>query len=165
METLPPELLERILDCCDISSLKNLRLASSQLENASNSRVFQDFHMGFFDEGLQKLCGLAKSKQAKHVKSFTLYSEVLPNWKRNAFESRAKMLPAVLEEFNTISDQMKQTKLDHAWREFERLRRDQRVWRGDVKSLLFREHFSMLPNVATASVIALTDGNAPCKDW
>ena len=165
MESLPAELLERILDWCDISSLKNLRLVNSHLGSASTSRVFEDFHMGFFDEGLQKLCGLAKSKLAKHVRSFTLYSDVLPNWDQKAFESRAKVSAAVFEVLKTIPDQMIEARLYNAWREFASLLRDQRGWRNEVQGLLFREHFSMLPNVATASVITLTECNAPCKNW
>ena len=46
-----------------------------------------------------------------------------------------------------------QAEMDDGWSKFQQLRDDQSRWRHDVQSVLFKEHFAMLPNVIEAEVI------------
>lgn len=87
METLPLELLDHILEHCDHSSLKRLRLVARHLTDKCTPRVFENFYMAEFLESLDKLLALSKSSLSKHVKSVTYFCDFLPLWSREEWET------------------------------------------------------------------------------
>ena len=86
MDSLPAELLDLIIAQCEHSALKNLRGVNRRYRNLSTPLVFEQFYMGMFEDSLDILFDLSKSPLAKHVKTFTFYSDVLPQWDRKTWE-------------------------------------------------------------------------------
>lgn len=86
MDRLPEELIALICEFCDHASLKNARLVDSRWKEISTPATFSHFYMGLFGYGVTKLERLAKSPLARHVKRFTIYSEVLPDWNKTAWQ-------------------------------------------------------------------------------
>ncbi|KAK4508381.1 hypothetical protein PRZ48_002119 [Zasmidium cellare] len=93
MERLPEELIVQICEFCDHASLKNARLVDSRWNAASTPATFEHFYMGVFGSGVEKLGNLAESPLSKHVKTFTIYSEVLPNWSKTAWQKAIDFRP------------------------------------------------------------------------
>lgn len=80
MDDLPAELLNLITEYCTLSSLNNLRLVGRRYRAASTPLLFENFHLGIFDESIDQLIALSKSKLAKYVKRCTVYLDILPLW-------------------------------------------------------------------------------------
>lgn len=93
MDRLPEELIALICEFCDHASLKNARLVNSRLKEISTPATFSHFYMGLFGYGVTKLERLAKSPLARHVKRFTIYSEVLPDWNKSAWKRAIDFRP------------------------------------------------------------------------
>lgn len=93
MEELPAELTDHIVEHCDHSSLKTLRGVNKYFHKACTTRVFEHYYIGYFRESLEKLQALSNSELAKHVKKFTLYSDILPDWDRNEWETHIDFRP------------------------------------------------------------------------
>ncbi|KAK5170202.1 uncharacterized protein LTR77_004788 [Saxophila tyrrhenica] len=80
INALPPELLDHIAGFCDHATLKSLRRVCKSSRDAATPGVFEHFYMAMFDHCLENLCSISKSPLAKHVKAFTFYTDVLPDW-------------------------------------------------------------------------------------
>ncbi|KAK5124764.1 hypothetical protein LTR85_001477 [Meristemomyces frigidus] len=93
MERLPRELLDMIVSDLDHASQKNLRLVNRRLEGVSTEPVLEHFYMGYFEDGFKNFALLAKSPLAKCVKSFTIYSDLMPEWTREVWESKIDFRP------------------------------------------------------------------------
>ena len=179
LEQLPPELLDVILSQCEFPSLKDLRRVNRRFSNASTPHVFEHFHMGLFNHGLSNLLHLSKSALSKHIKKFTLHSDILPlvqerhDWERwidfrPSYEAwlreassegrvvggdEAALRTWFRAEHNTRPrHHFSERELEDGWELYWRLANKQRVWSQQHKGLLFKEYFSALPNLAEVTV-------------
>lgn len=64
LENLPPEIHEMILESCDYSSYKTLRLTSKPLQALTTPRVFDTIYLGLFDYSINALNAIAGSHLA-----------------------------------------------------------------------------------------------------
>ncbi|KAK3715964.1 hypothetical protein LTR37_006694 [Vermiconidia calcicola] len=193
MDALPAELVDLILDHGDHSSLKCLRGVSKRYHNAATSRVFEHFYMALLDDSLEKLCHLSKSPLAKHITRFTFYCDILPDqeiWRRRDWEQRIDHRPDYriwarerdisprvslegrqydgrsFKDYETLPrHSFTEQQLDRAWEEFIRLGLQQRGWREDVHSLIFKEHFAMLPNLVECTAVTATPFKGKTSNW
>ena len=137
--------------------------------------------MGFFENDLNKLVALSSSSVAKHVTSFTLFSDMLPlftpaekdreTWERAIdfrpdFDSWRWVLN-LDSVYNKGSDEKRTAiwkfyddiprheftpqQLDEGWREYCRLQHWQEHWSALYQGRVFKEHFARLPNLVQVS--------------
>ncbi|KXT02914.1 hypothetical protein AC578_1826 [Pseudocercospora eumusae] len=184
MNTLPEELLALICDTCDHASNKTLRLVERRFEAASTPLVFEHFYMGVFEYGLEKLNLLTKSPLAKHVKKFTIFSDILPGWEKEAWRRRIDLRPDFLEWCPLSSSNSRQAarleydalprhdltfiQLFDAWRAYLFYLREQREWRQDQHGVRLKELISSLPNLTEAHVkctVPFTGGTNKWPVW
>ena len=88
IDRLPPELLDLILQSCDCSSLRNLRLASSWTRDLSTPLLFEHVCLTLFDYSLDNFRRISRSRLAHHVKTVTYFSDSLPQYTRAEWEAR-----------------------------------------------------------------------------
>ncbi|KAK5695506.1 hypothetical protein LTR97_009015 [Elasticomyces elasticus] len=153
MDDLPPELLGLIARKCDFASLKQLRLVNKHINTVTTPIVFEHFFMAFFPYCLENFCELARSPLAKHVKAFTFYTDLLPDWQQDQWRGTADggcwendFKPGLYRNCTV-------QQLEEAWRCYEALRASQLAWKEDRESVTFRKHFAMLPNVREANLL------------
>ncbi|KAK3628432.1 hypothetical protein LTR56_018587 [Elasticomyces elasticus] len=149
MDELPPEMLELVARGCDFTSLKQLRLVNKHISSVTTPIVFEHFFMAFFPYCLENFCELARSPLAKHVKAFTFYTDLLPDWEQDQWRDTAdggcwlnELKPGLYHNYTV-------QQLEEAWRCYEALRASQLAWKEDRES----KHFAMLPNVREANLI------------
>ena len=81
MDRLPSELADLITSHSSYATLKSLRLVSKLYHDTATPLVFEHYYMGYFPYYVEKLCHLAKTPTvAKHVKKFTIFSDLIPDW-------------------------------------------------------------------------------------
>ncbi|KAI7485410.1 hypothetical protein KC351_g3939 [Hortaea werneckii] len=96
MDVLPPELIELIIEQCDFSSLKHMRLVTKRFEHLATPLVFRDFYAAFFAYSLGNIGKVADNRVAKHVKNFTIYADFLPNWEQDEWRRERDRRPSFL---------------------------------------------------------------------
>ena len=186
VDILPSELLDLISSYCDHASQKSLRHVCRIFHDAATPQVFDNFYTAMFDDCLNNLCRLAKSRLAKNVMKFTFYADVLPKWNRAAWEENVVHYPETpwyhhsYDASRPISEWTRpnQSSVDEhccpfsepsrmniAWDEFQSLRREQRKWCGDATRLIFMEGFAMLPNLMEVSISTTKSFQGPTSQW
>ncbi|KAK5713994.1 hypothetical protein LTR15_010900 [Elasticomyces elasticus] len=149
MDKLPPEILGLIARECDFTPLKHLRETNRYLNEVMSPVVFEHFYMAYFPKCLGNLCELATSPLAKHVKAFTFYTDLLPDWTGATFKTQATFHPGNIDP----PPQYTQDQLDKAWHAYQYHRAEQAFWTEDQESFIFKRHFDMLPNVSEAHLV------------
>ena len=86
MENLPAELFNLIIDRCEHSSLKELRLANRFYREAVTPRVFEHFYMCILDDSLNRLISISRSSVMRHIRCLTVYIDFLPGWQYEEWE-------------------------------------------------------------------------------
>ncbi|KAK5683599.1 hypothetical protein LTS10_005132 [Elasticomyces elasticus] len=150
MDELPPEMLELVARECDFASLKQLRLVNKHISTVTTPIVFEHSYMGYFPYCLESFCELARSPLAKHVKAFTFFADLIPDWGRWNWQARVNATPGfTVETAIFYSDDQ----LEEAWKRYEVLRASQLSWTEQDDSFTFKRHFDMLPNVNEAHLV------------
>lgn len=186
MDQLPEELIALVCEHCDHASLKNARLVNKPFKASADPLVFEHFYMGLFGYGLAKLDNLAQSPYAKHVKKFTIYSDILPDWPRDAWEKAIDFRPTFRKWFTShkadfgdstgmqspvrVYDDLPrhhftQEELDAGYAAFKHCYQQQISWRKQQYSLGFREFISRLPNLKEAYVACTTPFRGRTNTW
>ncbi|KAI7503470.1 hypothetical protein KC367_g1667 [Hortaea werneckii] len=96
MDELPPELTELIIEQCDFSSLKHMRLVTKRFEHLATPLVFRDFYAAFFAYSLGNIGKVADNRVAKHVRNLTIYADFLPNWEQDEWRRERDRRPSFL---------------------------------------------------------------------
>ena len=93
IDRLPPELLDLILQSCDCSSLRNLRLVSSWTRDLSTPSLFEHVYLTLFDDSLDNFNRISRSHLAQHVKTVIYFSDSLPQYTRQEWEGHIDRRP------------------------------------------------------------------------
>ncbi|EME49267.1 hypothetical protein DOTSEDRAFT_40511 [Dothistroma septosporum NZE10] len=189
MERLPEELIAAICDHCDHASLKNARAVDHRLLAASTPGVFRHFYMGLFEHSLAHLEKLAKSPIRKHVKKLTIWSDVLPNFTKDAWfkiidqrptysewmapyrtadaglGAREAKAQRVKDYEKLIRRNLTEEQVEQGYAAYLKAVSSQLHWRQYRLMLPFQEYFSMLPNLVEASVKCTTPFAGRRNDW
>lgn len=135
METLPSELIELILDRCEHSAQKNLRLVNHAYHEAATPFVFQHIYFAIFDDCHEKLVSISKSRFARHVTHMTIYLDLLPEWSDSAFQYlvdyREDIMHWIAHKHGTLNQMSPQVQKHRDELPFELP--DPATWEGDRK--------------------------------
>ncbi|KAF2838332.1 hypothetical protein M501DRAFT_1032261 [Patellaria atrata CBS 101060] len=81
MDGLPIELIELIINELSVDDWRHLRLVNKTLAGLATRRLFEDFHMGLFDNGVRNLYNIGHHPELRnYVKSFSFYNDLLPKY-------------------------------------------------------------------------------------
>lgn len=189
MENLPEELLALIVEHCHHASLKCLRLVDHRFNTLSSAGTFEHFYIGLFEYGLQNLQDLATSPLSKHVKKFTFYSDIVPEWNRVEWQKqidfrpdfsswyaarKAELGPSYMTsathspqaDYAALSrHEFGRAELDEAWLRYESIRNEQQAWRQSIQGARLKDLLTSLPNLQEASVKCTTPFSGKTNDW
>lgn len=145
MDTLPPELLELIVDHCDHASQKTLRSLNHTIHDLATPAVFSTFYIApcIFSSALQNLNNLihCPRKLARHITQLTFHTDILPFWDCYKFQAHAS------------KHSTDPSARDTAWNTFVNLQKREEDWTlyQERYALQLKEAVSSLPNVTSAS--------------
>ncbi|KAI7631884.1 hypothetical protein KC343_g3768, partial [Hortaea werneckii] len=89
MDELPPELIELIIQQCDFTSLKHMRLVAKPFEHIATPLVFRDFYAAFFAFSLDNIGNVANSRVAKYVRHLTIWADILPDFEQDEWRQES----------------------------------------------------------------------------
>ncbi|CZT22850.1 uncharacterized protein RCC_08556 [Ramularia collo-cygni] len=195
MDRLPEELLALICEHCEHADLKVCRLVNKRLCEASTCHVFEDLYLGLFEYSLFKARDISKSPLAKHVKRLTIYSDIVPSWTKDSwlgaidfrpafsiylasrksqvrgFESDSPVISRLYSgdprrDYDTLPRHtFTESELTAGWNSYQRVVGEQTLWRQDAHGLMFKELFSLFPNLTDASVQCAVPFSGRCNTW
>jgi len=149
--------------------------------------ICEHFYMALFVRNMSNLEELSSSSLAKHVQSFTFYTDAVPTFAlhaqvtereiwENAIDFREDMVPDVqmstiagvsvdtgtgslrnFIRYNIARHHFSRQQLANGWGEYQALRKEQYIWLLEQTSLNFKACFVRLPNVVTVNVMSAAD--------
>ncbi|KAI7371570.1 hypothetical protein KC336_g20775 [Hortaea werneckii] len=90
MDELPPELIELIIEQCDFTSLKHMRLVAKPFEHIATPLVFRHLYAAFFAYSLDDIGTVANSRVAKYVQHLTIWADILPDWEQDEWRQEQR---------------------------------------------------------------------------